>query len=84
VVAEGGPLAGLLAAPVLLDEGGHTAVHGAQLAFDLRGQALGLGVLGVEPLGALRLITCAGDFDRARGSYRDNLVVFARLAGAGR
>ena len=32
---------------------------------------------------ALRLITCAGDFDRARGSYRDNLVVFARLAGTG-
>ena len=32
----------------------------------------------------LRLITCAGDFDRARGSYRDNLVVFAHLAaGAG-
>jgi hypothetical protein len=28
----------------------------------------------------LRLITCAGDFDRARGSYRDNLVVFAHLA----
>jgi hypothetical protein len=26
----------------------------------------------------LRLITCGGDFDRARGSYRDNLVVYAR------
>jgi hypothetical protein len=24
-------------------------------------------------------VTCGGDFDRARGSYRDNLVVFARL-----
>jgi hypothetical protein len=38
------------------------------------------------PVGSpeLRLITCAGDFDRARGSYRDNLVVFAHLAaGAG-
>jgi hypothetical protein len=32
----------------------------------------------------LRLITCGGTFDRARGSYRDNLVVFARLAGVGR
>jgi hypothetical protein len=28
---------------------------------------------------ALRLITCGGEFDRARGSYRENLVVFARL-----
>ncbi|SDH93484.1 LPXTG-site transpeptidase (sortase) family protein [Sinosporangium album] len=26
----------------------------------------------------LRLITCGGTFDRKRGSYRDNLVVFAR------
>jgi sortase (surface protein transpeptidase) len=38
-------------------------------------------VFGPVPSAALRLITCAGDFDRARGSYRDNLVVFARLAG---
>ena len=38
-------------------------------------------VFGPVPAAALRLITCAGDFDRARGSYRDNLVVFARLAG---
>lgn len=26
----------------------------------------------------LRLITCGGTFDRARKSYRDNLIVFAR------
>jgi sortase (surface protein transpeptidase) len=39
-------------------------------------------VFGPVPAAALRLITCAGVFDRARGSYRDNLVVFARLAGA--
>jgi Sortase domain len=38
-------------------------------------------VFGPVPEAALRLITCGGDFDRARGSYRDNLVVFARLAG---
>jgi hypothetical protein len=38
-------------------------------------------VFGPVSSAALRLITCAGDFDRARGSYRDNLVVFARLAG---
>ncbi|MFB4276590.1 class F sortase [Nonomuraea sp. MTCD27] len=25
----------------------------------------------------LRLITCGGTFDRARGSYRDNVIVFA-------
>ncbi|MDP5181210.1 class F sortase [Blastococcus sp. BMG 814] len=30
---------------------------------------------------ALRLITCGGSFDRASGSYRDNVVVYARLAG---
>ncbi|MDK3255511.1 class F sortase [Blastococcus capsensis] len=29
---------------------------------------------------ALRLITCGGSFDRASGSYRDNVVVYARLA----
>jgi hypothetical protein len=40
-------------------------------------------VFGPVPAAALRLITCAGDFDRARSSYRDNLVVFARLAGTG-
>jgi sortase (surface protein transpeptidase) len=39
-------------------------------------------VFGPAPSAALRLITCTGAFDRARGSYRDNLVVFARLAGA--
>jgi Sortase domain len=41
-------------------------------------------VFGPVPSAALRLITCTGDFDRARGSYRDNLVVFARLAGIAR
>jgi hypothetical protein len=38
-------------------------------------------VFGPVPEAELRLITCSGDFDRARGSYRDNLVVSARLAG---
>jgi hypothetical protein len=41
-------------------------------------------VFGPVPGAALRLITCAGNFDRARGSYLDNLVVSARLAGGGR
>jgi Sortase domain len=36
-------------------------------------------VFGPTPGAELRLVTCAGTFDRARGSYRDNLVVFARL-----
>lgn len=31
-----------------------------------------------EPV--LRLITCGGGFDRSRRSYRENIVVFARLA----
>lgn len=30
---------------------------------------------------ALRLITCSGSYDRERGEYRDNLVVYATLAG---
>lgn len=29
----------------------------------------------------LRVITCGGSFDRQAGSYRDNTVVFAELAG---
>ena len=33
----------------------------------------------VEP--ALRLVTCGGDFDFARHSYRANVVVFASLIG---
>jgi hypothetical protein len=41
-------------------------------------------VFGPAPWAALRLVTCGGDFDRARGSYRDNLVVFARLARVAR
>jgi sortase (surface protein transpeptidase) len=47
-------------------------------------------VYGATTAPALRLITCAGTFDRARHSYRDNLVVSAvrvadgRGAGAGR
>jgi hypothetical protein len=28
----------------------------------------------------LRLVTCGGSFDRARGSYRDNVIAFADLA----
>ncbi len=33
------------------------------------------------PLSELRLVTCGGEFDRAARSYRDNVVVFAALAG---
>lgn len=29
---------------------------------------------------SLRLITCTGTFDRVAASYRDNVIVFARLA----
>ena len=36
-------------------------------------------VYGPTPDGQLRLITCGGEFDRASGSYRDNVVVYARL-----
>jgi hypothetical protein len=36
-------------------------------------------VFGATTAPALRLITCAGAFDRARRSYRDNLVVMARI-----
>jgi hypothetical protein len=29
---------------------------------------------------SLRLVTCGGSFDRARGSYRDNVIVYADQA----
>jgi LPXTG-site transpeptidase (sortase) family protein len=32
------------------------------------------------PDAELRLITCGGDFDRRRRSYRDNIVIYAALA----
>ena len=38
-------------------------------------------VYGPVPGAELRLITCGGAFDRATGSYADNVVVFARLVG---
>jgi hypothetical protein len=38
-------------------------------------------VYGASTAPSLRLITCAGDFDRARRSYRDNLVVSAQVVG---
>lgn len=34
-------------------------------------------VYGATPTPSLRLITCGGSFDRDRGSYRSNIVVFA-------
>lgn len=34
-------------------------------------------VYGPTPGPELRLVTCGGDFDRLRNSYRDNIVVFA-------
>ncbi|WLS48549.1 class F sortase [Micromonospora profundi] len=34
-------------------------------------------VYGPTPGAELRLVTCGGDFDRRRGHYRDNVVVFA-------
>ena len=38
-------------------------------------------VYGPVPDAELRVITCGGTFDRSRGSYLSNVVVFARLAG---
>ena len=38
-------------------------------------------VYGAVPDAELRLITCGGVFDRSRGSYLSNVVVFARLSG---
>jgi hypothetical protein len=35
-------------------------------------------VYGPTPGAELRLVTCGGAFDRAAGSYRDNVVVYAR------
>ncbi|MFI2712334.1 class F sortase [Micromonospora sp. NPDC018662] len=39
-------------------------------------------VYGPTDHAALRLITCGGEFDRERDSYRDNVIVYARLARA--
>jgi len=39
-------------------------------------------VFGPSPDPLLRLITCGGTFDHSRRSYRDNVVVTARLASA--
>lgn len=41
-----------------------------------------IAVYGNTDRAALRLITCGGSFDRARGHYRDNIVVFAHLIGS--
>jgi hypothetical protein len=38
-------------------------------------------VYGPTPGPELRLITCGGTFDRTRGSYRDNIVVYAIATG---
>jgi len=38
-------------------------------------------VYGSVPDAELRLITCGGTFDYARGSYLSNVVVYARLGG---
>lgn len=38
-------------------------------------------VYGPTPDPVLRLVTCGGDFDRDRRSYKDNIIVFAQLAG---
>ncbi|WP_328418923.1 class F sortase [Micromonospora sp. NBC_00389] len=40
-------------------------------------------VYGPTPGAELRLVTCGGDFDRRRGHYRDNVVVFAVTDAAG-
>jgi hypothetical protein len=40
-------------------------------------------VYGPTPGAELRLITCGGEFDRSAGSYRDNVVVYARAVGPG-
>ncbi|MFG3555725.1 class F sortase [Micromonospora sp. NPDC047557] len=39
-------------------------------------------VYGATDHSALRLITCGGEFDDATGHYRDNVIVYARLAHA--
>jgi sortase (surface protein transpeptidase) len=40
-------------------------------------------VYGSTDQAELRVITCGGSFDRSKGSYRDNIVVFARLVSPG-
>jgi sortase (surface protein transpeptidase) len=42
----------------------------------------GAAVYGPTSTPELRLITCGGRFERSSGSYRDNVIAFARLAWA--
>ena len=37
-------------------------------------------VYGDIPYAGLRLITCGGAFDKSKGSYEDNIIVFAKLS----
>lgn len=39
-------------------------------------------VFGAVPDAELRLITCGGDLDKAKHSYRDNTIAYAHLAGS--
>ncbi|MEV4455030.1 class F sortase [Microbispora sp. NPDC049633] len=41
-------------------------------------------VYGMVGFPGLRLITCGGDFDTARGHYRDNVIVYAHLVAGNR
>jgi LPXTG-site transpeptidase (sortase) family protein len=40
-----------------------------------------IGLYGNVPYPSLRLVTCGGPFDAARGQYLDNIVVYAHLTG---
>ena len=55
----------------------HLQIEGFEISNDPRLMSMWLGRNSKK----LRVITCGGIFDRSRGSYLSNVVVFARLAG---
>ena len=71
----GAPQPGQLGPAVIA---GHVDSHtGPAVFYRLRDLRPDDQVFGATTTPALRLITCAGDFDRAQRSYHDNLVVSA-------
>ena len=67
--------------PVLVDRADGTTVRFTvtRVARYPKGAFPAAEVYGPTPDAELRLITCGGVFDRATGSYADNVIVFARL-----
>ncbi len=86
---NGGGSDGIFAFLDMVVEGDRVIVYredGSQIAFDVyRKQKISKltfpheEVFGPTDGSEIRLITCGGDLDRSAGSYRDNVIVYAKL-----